>query len=367
MADSAPFVGLVLTTYILLSMVASKRLKKADKPIGFFVLVWVLPVVGALAIIVFEKSIITQEENDFNSRLIDINIPDKIELSNGDIVDVPKVKGKENHLTLDLDALLNSLDGCTDESLHDELKYKIRRIWLQSVTQWLGKTWNLYEDDYSVILSAHNSEEVVPISKSVRFYQSIIKKTLLNLAEFCPIDKSVIFIFDNEDIYYSYVAQFYKEDGEYAPSGGVFINIPFPHLIVKSPSLMDSEPTLIHEMTHSSLHKYHLPVWIDEGLAQNMEIQCGFQNAVRENNLAQKHLGYWSKEKGKRFWSGESFSTSGTESELAYDLARILVQLIVKDWDNFVDFVHNLSYEDSGLTAAKNYLNIDLEEFVEHL
>jgi hypothetical protein len=62
----------------------------------------------------------------------------------------------------------------------------------------------------------------------------------------------------------------------------------------------------------------------------------------------------------QEFWSGKSFLRNDDGNMLSYDLARIMVAQLSKDWTSFRSFVLASNLADAGAAAASEYLGIDL-------
>src|SRR5262249_28371125 len=78
------------------------------------------------------------------------------------------------------------------------------------------------------------------------------------------------------------------------------------------------------------------------------------------DDLAERHHAFWTSKNIQEFWAGTSFHQPGGPNELSYSLAEILVQLLAKDRDSFLEFVRHAHYSDAGLTAAYDCLGCDL-------
>jgi hypothetical protein len=58
----------------------------------------------------------------------------------------------------------------------------------------------------------------------------------------------------------------------------------------------------------------------------------------------------------QQFWSGRSFGIGGESNSLSYDLARIVVEQLARNWAAFLQFVLHAERDDAGLSAARERL-----------
>jgi hypothetical protein len=73
-----------------------------------------------------------------------------------------------------------------------------------------------------------------------------------------------------------------------------------------------------------------------------------------------KHRAFWGETEIQEFWSGKSFLRNDDGNMLSYDLARILVSQLSRDWSRFRKFVLNANAADAGAVSAAKHLNLEL-------
>jgi hypothetical protein len=119
-------------------------------------------------------------------------------------------------------------------------------------------------------------------------------------------------------------------------------------------------------MTHASLAHLPLPLWLNEGLAVNTEQRLTGVNPslITPDKLHDKLRRFWSVVTIQEFWSGRSFDRPGDSNQLSYALARIIVDVLAKDWQPFAEFVRRADRADGGAAAARECLGLDLGELV---
>ena len=114
------------------------------------------------------------------------------------------------------------------------------RHWIASLGDHVGADFSAYELTHSVVLSQSPFSFAKAVDTAVGYNLSRMRQLLAGIDCFNE-DKCAVFIFDDEELYYSYLGQFYDEDGEFSQSSGVFISLPFKHLVVKSVVLSEIE------------------------------------------------------------------------------------------------------------------------------
>lgn len=240
------------------------------------------------------------------------------------------------------------------------------RAWLLHFRDALGAACHLDESERAAVLS---SLEPRPARASLDFMSRSARRigaVLDGIAQFPPWGKDILIAFDDDESYYRYVACYYPERGEFAFSGGMCINTGCTHYVTVKNDLRQMEATVVHEMTHGSVAHLPLPLWLNEGLAVNTERRLAGAAPGRHTpeQMHEKHRRFWSVLSIQAFWSGQSFLEPGEANMLSYDLARILIEQLARDWPAFTRFVQNAKHDDAGAAAAHEHLGLDLGELV---
>jgi hypothetical protein len=178
--------------------------------------------------------------------------------------------------------------------------------------------------------------------------------------------RHIVVLFNDDDSYYRYVSYFYPDAGEFAVSGGMYIQGGCQHFVAVLSNLHQLQPVIAHETTHALLAHWPIPAWLNEGLAVNTERRL-FPPMVDPRSshatphlMHKRHVRFWTAELAQEFWSGESFLRPDEGNELSYDLARIFVEQFAKDWPGFRAFVATAVADDAGAAAAREHLHLDL-------
>jgi hypothetical protein len=168
---------------------------------------------------------------------------------------------------------------------------------------------------------------------------------------------------------------FHDPEGEQGQSVGVHIREGLAHVALHHRQIALLEETLSHELTHVALRHLSMPQWIEEGLAQIVQRRVGVAGPLQvDHAMALRHKRHWSEHGLDAFWSGEGFSAPGEVQRCCYELAEILVRLLVEDarprWlrrsrepqRRFLAFLRAASAEDAGQAACVEHLGFGLED-----
>ena len=241
------------------------------------------------------------------------------------------------------------------------------RGWLLHLRDALGRDYHLQESDSAAVLSSLEPQVARAaldyMARTLRRIGAVLK----GIVEPDPWGKDILILFDDGDRYYRYASYYYPERGEFATSGGMHINAGCSHFIAVKGDLPHLETVISHEMTHACLGHLPLPLWLNEGLAVNTEQRlAGVPRAEygAAERLHDKLRRFWSVLSIQEFWSGASFHRPGTSNALSYELARILVEQLAKDWEPFRAFVVHADRADAGAAAAHTHLGLDLGDAV---
>ena len=265
---------------------------------------------------------------------------------------------------VDWSGAMNIVDRCADSATAARVWTAFERAWLLHLRDGFGPHFHLHESEHAFVLSS--LDDKLAATTLVFMERTLVKvsNALEGIAQQSLMGKDILLVVDDEDSYYSYISQYYPEDGEFASSAGMHINQGCGHFIVVKNDLRLIEPTIAHEMTHSSVSHLPLPLWLDEGIAVNTELRITgpIPREFTPAEMRQKHLDFWGREEIRQFWTGESFQRPDEGNLLSYDLARILVSHLAQDWDSFTRFVLVAHAQDGGQAAAQSILGRDLGE-----
>lgn len=267
---------------------------------------------------------------------------------------------------LDWDAVQAWLDKAAS-TLQGDAWTACERAWLLHLRDALGPGYTLSESDGAALLSSLEPN----LSRATLEYMdrtlSRVSKVLERIAHIPEWGKDILIVFDDDERYYHYVSYYYPEEGgEFALSSGMHIGTGCSHFVTVKSDLRTVEPVIAHEMTHACLSHLPIPLWLNEGLAVNTEHRLTGKGSTHytPHEMRNKHLAFWGDDEIQAFWSGQSFHLPDDGNLLSYDLARILVEQMAKDWGPFKQFVLNANWQDAGARSAADYLHLHLGEAV---
>lgn len=336
--------------------------------------IWIAPIVGALTarsqLRAYAPETPTAPRTSPRTSPVDADpAPERIAMPGVETLDLAQHMGVVHGFPLiDWSAVqqwLAAFEGAPEQ--RQQAMSSVRRAWLLHLRDALGPEYfHLHESQDAYVLSSLEPNVVNATARFVSKARQRVATTLQGLCAFPAGEKSILIVFDDEDTYYAYVSAYYSDDGEFAMSGGMFINAGCPHFVTRRADLAQIEPVIAHELTHSAVSHLQLPLWLDEGIAVNTERRvAGVQPSLyTPQQLQAMHLRFWGTPEIQQFWSGASFHRPDDGNLLSYDLARIIVEALGKDWAAFESFVSNAQRADAGVSSAREHLGVDLVAYV---
>lgn len=239
--------------------------------------------------------------------------------------------------------------------------------WVDALGVQLHAGYRRAESANFMLLSAL---EARPARALLEYLERSLRRVLATLAGIASDEghgKTVVLVLDDEDSYYQYIAHYGSaDDGPQAFSGGMFIDWGYGHFVFARGTFEQMEPVVVHELTHCLVRHLPIPAWLNEGLAVNTERRFSPSRlrytAAEFQFLCER---FWNAETIQEFWSGKSFLRPDDGQPLSYELARLLVQLLDKDYDRLVRYCATAQQDDGGEAAAQAILGNGLDDLVE--
>ena len=240
--------------------------------------------------------------------------------------------------------------------------HEISFDWVSTLKKHLGETYSVYQSPNFILRTTRSLDASKSILRTCELAVQFLVSWLGPIAEKRGHGKHVVLDFVSIENYYDYVSYFYAPGSPLIASGGVFLRSGYQHIAM--PPAQRTQETLIHELAHNRLSHLPLPAWLNEGIAVTMERKIGGRKQGRmDRELHKKHRDYWSSSTIPAFWSGDSFhDVDGEIIHLSYSLADTLVDLLVQEYPNFLEFVAEAQREDFGETAAEKCFGISLND-----
>lgn len=362
-----PFAALVaLLALNVLAMRDVRRMgDRVHAPRARIVWIWILPFLGGLSSLIENAAIRRSQptaesasgEREQNAAPEQVHVPGAapFELRS-------RLVSANGFVLVDWRAAGAWLATIADESARAGARVDLHRAWLSHLCECSHEGFRVHESDDVMILSSLEPDAVRALGRHVTMTRKRVAQLLGALASFPPGLKSVVLVLDDEEAYYRYVSIYYPGGGEFALSGGMFIDAGCAHFVVRRAELRAIEPTIAHELTHSALAHLKLPRWLDEGLAVNTEhkLAGASRGPFTPRQLHERQRAFWTDERIQEFWSGESFFRNDDGNLLSYELARIMVAQMGRSWPAFEQFAKHAQREDSGAAAARDHMSLDL-------
>lgn len=290
-----------------------------------------------------------------------------------DAIDISGLLDWEEELPRPKWELIQTLveEQCAPETQY-EVWVSIARQWLDELCKAFDAGYEIYESKHFLALASRADGHGPALMQFAEGCRAMLLSVLGDVAAFMLKSKQVVVTLRDSGDYYRYLGPFYSE-GEHGGSAGIHIREGYPHVALYSGFLDDLQRTLAHELTHAALMHLSMPQWIEEGLAQMFEHDMTERALLMvDAEMAREHKQYWGKHGMDAFWYGEGFSRSGTVQKLSYQLAEILMRLLVEEgrprWFGWVKepqrrffaFLREASAGDCGRAACEAHLGCGL-------
>ena len=239
------------------------------------------------------------------------------------------------------------------DTVKHELWCDIARIWLDKLKKKLSIEYAVHELDNFILLT---SEKEKYVNHFLRFLEKSRNKILTTLPGITRDDgygKHVVIVFDDIDSYFTYISYFYPEEGTFGISSGIYLNEGYGHFAFPHQEITYAESIAAHEMTHALLSHLPIPLWLNEGIAVNIEDYIVGASPFRlDKEMVNRHRKFWGKNEVQEFWSGKSFGRVDEGQELSYHLAQFAVNTLSQNYDVFVQYVNKAHHSNGGEIAA---------------
>ena len=155
----------------------------------------------------------------------------------------------------------------------------LARDWLDQLRRSLPNEYAITESDEFLLLTKSDSRVSNRLLESCEHARRTILETLGEVARDQGYGKHVVIGFADTESYYDYITDFYPEEGEFALSGGMFLDVGYGHFVMCLAYGDQYERTIAHELNHALLRHLPLPLWLNEGVTQVMEdMVIGYSN-----------------------------------------------------------------------------------------
>ncbi|MBL0869603.1 MAG: hypothetical protein IBJ18_03390 [Phycisphaerales bacterium] len=184
-----------------------------------------------------------------------------------------------------------------------------------------------------------------------------------------PIPPVAIIAIATLDEYIDFISARYPDEGEFATSGGMYINEgagTFPMIVVSAVSPAACADVVAHELTHHALHDRNIPLCIEEGFTQMMEERVnGATRFDLNTEMIHRHRDHWHGAMLDEFIAGGAFHSPEQDTqELAYHLSQWIVRKELSTRSEaFFRFVQ-MCKDRTADEACRTALGVDLRTLV---
>lgn len=248
----------------------------------------------------------------------------------------------------------------------------ISRQWLSALGAALSSPYDIEESETCLLLAPRQERALAPLLKFVERCREGLQAGLPGIVDFQTPGKQVILVLKNQAAYYQYISAYYPE-GRYGGSGGITVRQGFQHVVAWGTNIDFLVTILAHELTHAALSHRSMPQWLEEGLAQHFEHEIAGRPRLHvDDRTGRRHRRYWGRFGLEQFWGGKGFHRAGKIQGLSYQLAEIVVRLMLDDcrprWLGFgrnrqralFGFLHDADAADAGESAHTRHFGCSL-------
>ncbi|MEZ5977707.1 MAG: hypothetical protein R3F34_05755 [Planctomycetota bacterium] len=234
------------------------------------------------------------------------------------------------------------------------------RVWLTRLGNALSTDARLHETEWFMVLEAPSGGSSEKVVRFAEFARAQILRRIPGIAS--SEQRLVLVLLANRSDYFSYVADFYPEGGEYGLSAGMFISSGMFHIVLPGRSRLAQDKTLAHELAHALVSHLDLPLWLDEGIAVTITRDLFGPPLSIKRQEVDAHRAFWDASTIQEFWSGRAFSRPDDGQRFSYRMAEIFVGTLSSDYEAFAEFCNSASYADGGEGAALEVYGRSLTE-----
>jgi hypothetical protein len=251
-----------------------------------------------------------------------------------------------------------------DGGAFDQHASGLAAAWLDAMAVALAQGYARAESDNFMLLSTMAARPAKVLLDYLERSRRRVLATLPRVAQDQGHGKTVVMVFADEESYYHYTANYGSDSSEpEAFSGGMFIDAGYGHFVFTQGAFESMEPVVVHELTHCLVRHLDIPAWLNEGLAVNTEQRfCPSRPRYRANELQYLMDQFWNETTIQEFWNGKSFRRPDDGQPLSYELARLLVQLLDKDYDLLARYCNTALRQDAGQRAALEVMGANLKD-----
>ncbi|MGL5020245.1 MAG: hypothetical protein ACRDBP_19065 [Luteolibacter sp.] len=233
--------------------------------------------------------------------------------------------------------------------------------WLGLFADVLGTEYRLYASENFIIVTQAAPSRVKEVVEFLEYCHAEILRSLpfINASEL--YGKCAVIVFGNEQEFYEYLSAFCPDDRDQGLAGGVFLNQGYGHFILPSENLDRYRAVMCHELCHSLLSGFDLPLWLNEAITGEVEhLIVGGNPYFLDREMVREHQAYWTPDLIQSFWTGESFSFPDEGQQHSYHLARFIFNALTSysNPETMAGFVSSVTHKDAGFSAASDHFGV---------
>jgi len=263
----------------------------------------------------------------------------------------------------DWDAIRGWVEKHVADSERSQIWATLAVQWLDILNEALGGSYRIEKGDRILLFAPRDYVESETLLDAAESALRLIVDILGNVAATSWEGPLVLLLFADAETFCRYVSPFDQERA-YFRAGAVCFKKEYIHVVLRPYPLDTLRSNIYHEITHACFCHLELPLWLEEGITQLIEVE-GNSHHIQfhlDGKIAGEMRKYWQEHGLRDFWWGGGFWADDEGQGHCYSLAEVLFRLLLTDYRKLLpSFIRHAHAADAGDSAAQEFLGKRVE------
>lgn len=329
-----------------------------------FVGIWLMPLLGAAIARNHLRAYVPGETHRhkmsrWQHRVVSDVAPVHLALENAPPFDIARhLQRTDGWPVLPREPVHRWLAAISDEATRGQARDALRQAWLLHCRDFLGGSFRVHRSEALLMLSSAdacideaNADAALAIRRRAKTWLGALG---INAAARC-----IVVFLDEERVRQCLPTAMSTRVMRLAENNGLLPGHAFDCLVTSEVTLRSFQAVLMRDLIFEALAESSMPAWLKHGLAEQGAFELADAQAPPWIGPDMRGT-FWDEEQIQAFWSGEAFEAGDNATDLAVDLARMMVDHLRGTSAAFRQFVAEASVLDAGADAARELLELDL-------